>query len=128
MRLLLDTHAFVWWVGSSPRLPARIHATLSARSSDLHVSAATVWEMAIKAKKGKFPAATALLQRLDELLAHLEIRPVAVTHDHGRHAGALSNHHDDPFDRMLAAQAVLEGLALVSADRIFDRYGIERIW
>ncbi len=128
MRLLLDTHTFVWWAGRSPHLPGRVYATLSEQAHSLHVSAATIWEMAIKAKKGRFSAATALLERLDELLARLEITPVAITHDHARHAGHLSNHHGDPFDRMLAAQAELEGMALVSADKVFDRYDVERIW
>jgi PIN domain nuclease of toxin-antitoxin system len=128
MRLLLDTHTLVWWAGRSPRLPSRVYATLSESAHSLHVSAATIWEMAIKARKGRFPAAAVLLERLDELLVRLEITPVAITHDHARYAGNLSNHHGDPFDRMLAAQAELEGMALVSADKVFDRYDVDRIW
>lgn len=128
MRLLLDTHTLVWWFGRSPRLPARVHALISETTRDRFVSAATIWEIAIKANKGNFREGGDLLAQMEDQLSHVKLMTLPITHIHARHAGALASHHGDPFDRMLAAQAELEDLTLVSIDGVFDRYNVERIW
>ena len=128
MRLLLDTHTLLWWWTESRRLSWRAEDLLADNTSEAFVSAATVWEIAIKHKSGKLPTAGGILDRFEALLTDFGLQPLAIGHAHARRAGALPTHHADPFDRVMVAQAEIEALALVSADRIFDRYDIDRIW
>jgi PIN domain nuclease of toxin-antitoxin system len=110
VRVLLDTHALLWWLAGDPRLSARAYATIEDASNQILISAATAWEIATKVRIGKLPHHAGLAS------------------DHGQRAGMLPGPHRDPFDRMLIAQAHAEGIPLVSNEEIFDHYGVTRIW
>lgn len=128
MRLLLDTHALLWWAGGTPALSRRARAAIADGSNAVLVSAASAWEMATKHRLGKLPGAGPLLDRLTDYLADQGFAPLGISVPHARQAGTLPGVHRDPFDRMLVAQAQLEGLTLVSNEMLFDRYGIRRLW
>lgn len=121
MRLLLDTHILLWMLGSPQRLPPVVREAVCASANDLLVSAASVWEMGIKCALGRldFP-----LERTDALLREAGIEPLAISIEHAVAAAGLPRHHDDPFDRMLVAQAQVEGLALVTEDAMMRRYDV----
>ncbi|SFK71614.1 type II toxin-antitoxin system VapC family toxin [Geodermatophilus ruber] len=120
MTLLLDTHVLLWWLTDDQRLTPAMRAAISDRGASVAVSAVSAWEMAIKAALGKLSVPDGLVDELgrqgfDEL-------PVTV--EDGLAAGALPRHHEDPFDRMLIAQAVRRRLVLVTADRRFADYDV----
>lgn len=118
MRLLLDTHAYLWWLGNDPRLWEPARRAMADPSSVVFVSAASIWEIAIKIQIGKLEFDGDPLEEI-EASGFLEL-PMTARHSFA--AGSLPRHHDDPFDRMLLAQAHLEGLTLVSRDRAFRDY------
>lgn len=125
MRLLLDTHALLWALSGSGELPASLRDALEDQANMVFVSAASVWEMAIKQARGKlrYPA--------DEVAAALRrasLLELPVTVRHAEAAASLPPHHRDPFDRMLVAQAQLEGLSLVSRDPAVRRYQVTVLW
>src|SRR5579872_3432185 len=124
MRILLDTHALLWWLQGSPRLSSAAKTAMSDPNNKVVVSAATVWEIAIKVQIGKLKAPADLPGYIREQ----EFEALSVTVFHGQRAGALPGPHKDPFDRMLIAQAQAEGIPLVSNEEVFDGYGINRIW
>jgi PIN domain nuclease of toxin-antitoxin system len=128
MRLLLDTHALLWWAAGDTRLPRRARATIADEDNAVVVSAASAWEIATKHRLGKLAAAGPLVDRLLDYLADQEFVELAVTVRHAQGAGGLPGAHRDPFDRMLAAQAQLESLTIVSNDTVFDGYGVRRLW
>ena len=119
MNLLLDTHILLWWLSGSRRLPALARKTI-ADSPRIYVSAATVWEIAIKIALGKLE----FRGEMAEQLALNNLLSLAVTVPHALVAGALPMHHSDPFDRMLIAQAKLESLTLVTHDVRLRDYDI----
>ena len=128
MRLLLDTHAFLWWVADDPRLPERARAVIAAGDNEIFFSAASAWEIAIKAGLGRVEVPEPLAEFINgQLYANsFEALPV-----HLRHAAAvatLPDVHKDPFYRMLLAQAIQEGLTLVSGDEQVAGYGVEVVW
>jgi PIN domain nuclease of toxin-antitoxin system len=118
MRLLLDTQVFVWAVMDSPRLTGEARRLMS-EATEVHVSAASVWEIAIKARLGKIDADPLRMAAAIEESGFLEL-PVTARHAAGVHR--LPLHHSDPFDRLLVAQAIAEPLHLVSADSMLSRY------
>ena len=128
MRLLLDTHAFLWWLDGDPKLTRRATAAISAETTEVHVSAATAWEITTKARIGKLPGAAAIAADIPSVILTEGFEPLAVTVEHGQRAGGLPGPLQDPFDRMLIAQAMLENLHLVSIERAFDVYGVLRLW
>ena len=121
MRLLLDTHILLWWLSDNTALPAAAKVAIADASSEIFVSAATAWEIAIKRSLGKleFPVA-----QLSEMLAAEGFERLGITVDHAVVAGGLPPHHNDPFDRMLIAQAQHEGLTLVTVDAMIARYAV----
>lgn len=125
MNLLLDTQAFLYWTSNDPHLPRGARAGIGDELAAVLVSAASIWEITIKVAKGKlrtsFADPIAEAQRHDFDL--LPILPV-----HALAAGRLPPHHDDPFDRMLIAQAQLDGLTIVTGDRAFGAYGVPVLW
>ncbi len=121
MRLLLDTHVFLWWLDDSPRLSVPARAAIGSPDATVHVSAATIWEIAIKAKLGRLNAGKSDLAA--EIEANLFVE-LAISARHAQRAGTLPRHHEDPFDRMLVAQAQQERLVLVTHDGTLKRYGI----
>lgn len=128
MRLLLDTHAFLWWLVDSPRLPRPICRAIEDEANDVLVSAASAWEIAIKYWLGKLPELEALALDISGAIARQDFLELPITVADAARAGSLPDLHRDPFDRMLIAQALLGNLALVSNDPLFDRYGVRRLW
>jgi PIN domain nuclease of toxin-antitoxin system len=128
MEALLDTHALIWWVTADRRISTRLRRHLGRRDVDVHVSAATAWEIATKARIGKLEVPVGLLRDFAEALEHLGFVPLPISLRHGQEAGLLPGTHRDPFDRVLAAQARLENLDLVSCDPAFDAMGVRTVW
>jgi PIN domain nuclease of toxin-antitoxin system len=127
--LLLDTHVLMWVVNSPERLRSSTRDKIEDYAVDLYVSAAAAWEMATKVSLGRFPVAELLVTTFDDVCARLRIEEVNITTAHGIRAGSLPWSHRDPFDRMHAAQALSEGLTLVTADRVFrDVPGLRTLW
>lgn len=128
MRLLLDTHAFLWFIGGDAQLSAAARSAIEDAGNEKFLSAASVWEMAIKVSLKKLQ----LVEPFDVLVPR-EIGgngflylPIEVPHTVA--VTGMPFHHRDPFDRMLAAQALTESMAFLSADPAFDAYGVNRIW
>ena len=123
MRLLLDTHALLWWLGVDRSLGARARAAIAAETTEVFVSAASAWEISIKRMLGKLEAP----EDLEEQIAFHRFEALPITVAHASAAGALAPHHADPFDRMLVAQAIAEDLTIVTRDRRIARYGVPTI-
>jgi len=128
MRLLLDTHVLLWWLSGDKALSAAARTAIADESNETFVSAASAWEIAIKYWQGKLPTAASLAADLDGTIGRHGFSAVPITIRHGDRAAALPLHHKDPFDRMLIAQALAGSLTLVSNERLFDRYGVARLW
>lgn len=120
MRLLLDSHVVLWWLGNDPELGDPARAAIAAEESSVFVSAASAWELSIKKALGKLDAP----DDLESQLAAHRFEPLPVAIAHAWTAGALPRHHDDPFDRMLVAQATTEELTIVTRDPRISRYGV----
>lgn len=123
MRLLLDSHAFLWWLGDDSRLGTRARAAIASRGNQVHVSAASIWEIAIKTSLRKLSVGDAPVD-LAESIGRCGFVELAVNARHAEAVRALPFHHADPFDRLLVAQARIEGLALVTADALVARYDV----
>jgi PIN domain nuclease of toxin-antitoxin system len=126
--LLLDTHVLIWWLGSLPMLSADAHDALADPDNEAFVSSASAFEIATKYRLGKLPVAAALVDGLDEHLRREGFKPVAISLPHALAAGRLPGPHKDPFDRLLIAQARLEGFTVVTSDPIFQRYRVPVLW
>lgn len=128
MRLLLDTHVFLWWNEASPRLSRGAHRLLADPANGLFLSVASAWEIALKVQTGKLvlpiPAPVYLPSRVN----HYGIEILTVTLEHVLASSALPSHHRDPFDRMLVAQAQVEQLTVVTHDSQVRRYAVETVW
>jgi len=128
MRVLLDTHALLWWLDGDKRLGKRARTAIADERTTVLVSAASAWEITTKARLGKLPGAVEVAADVGACLRSQRFDALDITMAHAQRAGALPGAHRDPFDRMLIAQAQAENLPLVSNDEIFDRYGVVRIW
>jgi PIN domain nuclease of toxin-antitoxin system len=128
VRLLLDTHTLLWWLADDSALPSLARKNISSRAHTIYVSAATACEIATKYRIGKLPQGAELASRFDSILASESFEPLPISTTHGVRAGLLPGPHRDPFDRMLIAQAQSEGLTVVSNDKIFDEYKVQRQW
>lgn len=123
MKLLLDTHVLLWWLDDDPRLTPGARAAIGDPATDVLYSAASVWEMAIKMAAGRLEIRGDLTSALAS--TGFEALPIGV--EHAVAAGALPPHHQDPFDRMLVAQALIEGLVIATRDPSIARYDVETI-
>ena len=128
MRLLLDTHAFLWWVTDHASLTRRARSAIAKESNDCLVSVASAWEMAIKTSLGKLDLGGSLERFLPEQLAMNRFQLLPVELRHALRVAELPWHHRDPFDRLLAAQCISDGLTLVSADPVMAAYGLKVLW
>jgi PIN domain nuclease of toxin-antitoxin system len=128
VKVLLDTHAFLWFIGGSPRLSSPARTAIESPENERFISAASIFEMAIKISLGKLTVG----QPLEQILAReidsgaFSLLPIEV-----RHVSVLASlpfHHRDPFDRLLAAQSLEDDLVFLSVDEAFEAYGVRRIW
>ncbi len=128
MRFLLDTHTLLWCFNDSRSLSPRARKLIEDGSNEILVSAASGWEIATKVRLGKLPTGEELVSDLNSYLAQLGCETLAISLDHAVLAGRLPGEHRDPFDRMLIAQAQMENLKIISNDRVFDEYHVQRVW
>jgi PIN domain nuclease of toxin-antitoxin system len=128
MKLLLDTCAFLWMLGEDARLGPRSRALVLDPGNRLYLSAASSWEIAIKVGLGKLDLPEPPATLVPAQMVRNGIEPLAVEHIHALTTAGLPLHHRDPFDRLLVAQAQLEGLPLLTPDPAFAPYGVETIW
>lgn len=128
MRVLLDTHAFLWWLDGDRRLSLKARRLIADETNAVLISAASAWEITTKSRLGKLPGAQDVAADVVGCVASQGFVPLDLSLLHAQRAGALGGEHRDPFDRMLIAQAQLEDVAIISDDRIFDDYDVRRMW
>jgi PIN domain nuclease of toxin-antitoxin system len=128
VNLLLDTHTAFWSIVEPSRLSTTGYAAIEAEENEVYVSVASAWEMAIKVGIGKWPQARALVDDFEHELSKANIRLLPISVPHVRKAGLLPSAHRDPFDRLIAAQALTEGLTLVTADMRLRALGAPWLW
>jgi PIN domain nuclease of toxin-antitoxin system len=128
VRVLLDTHAFLWWLDGDRRLSAKARRTIADKLNAILISAASAWEITTKVRIGKLPGATEVAADVQACIRRQQFESLDITVLHAQRAGRLPGAHRDPFDRMLAAQAQIDDLQIVSNDLVFDQYSVTRIW
>lgn len=131
MKLLLDTHAFLWFVEGDPQLSVTARHLIEDDNNELWLSMASLWEMAIKFSIGKLTAlntAHPFEQQIAEQLLRNDILILPILQLHVMRVASLPFHHRDPFDRLLAAQSLIEDIPLLSTDQVMDAYGVNRLW
>ncbi|HEX7729117.1 MAG TPA: type II toxin-antitoxin system VapC family toxin [Terracidiphilus sp.] len=128
MRLLLDTHTLLWLAFDDKKLSSRALRLVRTASNSVLVSAASAWEIATKYRLGKLNFARAMVENFVPRVTAAGFELLPVSTEHALRAGLLAGEHRDPFDRMLAAQALLEGLPILSADQQLEAFGVRRIW
>ncbi|MET0399293.1 MAG: type II toxin-antitoxin system VapC family toxin [Longimicrobiaceae bacterium] len=128
MRVLHDTHAFLWFITADPRLGGPARQVLSTGGNQVLLSLASVWEIAIKVRIGRLPLPLPLDTFIPEQLRLNRLDLLPITLEHTFEVARLPLHHRDPFDRLLIARAIREGIPIVSADEAFDAYAVERHW
>ncbi|MCP4041098.1 MAG: type II toxin-antitoxin system VapC family toxin [Gammaproteobacteria bacterium] len=128
MKLLLDTHTLLWWLDGDRRLSSAARSLIGDEGTNVFVSAASAWEIATKVRIGKLPGAVEVAERFSQVISQQDFEDLDITLEHARLAGLLPGEHRDPFDRMLIAQAQIEGIPLVSNEHLFDQFGIRRVW
>jgi len=126
--LLLDTHALYWYVDQDHLLSPAAHAAITDPANDLLLSAATVWELAIKVGQKKIALSMPYRPWMEKAIADLGLLLLPVTVEYAERQSVLPPHHKDPFDRLLIAQALVDGIPIVGVDAAFDPYGVTRIW
>jgi PIN domain nuclease of toxin-antitoxin system len=128
LRLLLDTHALIWWLIDLRRLSKTARDAISDPANEVLVSAVSAMEVTTKHRVGKLPDVDLLAQRFETEVVAEGFAGLPITLAHGQLAGSLPIRHKDPFDRLLIAQAIVENLTLVSNETIFDPSGVSRLW
>ena len=124
MRTLLDTHAYLWWLLRSNRLPAAALESITNSGNEVFSSAVSAWEIATKHRLGRLPEAESVIRNVLASIESAGFEELPITVRDGELAGSLPNHHQDPFDRIIIAQALIRNLAILSNERIFDQYGV----
>ncbi|TAK28764.1 MAG: type II toxin-antitoxin system VapC family toxin [Chloroflexota bacterium] len=128
MRYLLDTHTFLWWIVDDPRLSPRVSAIIQDPNNEIWFSAASAWEIAIKAKLGRIKFEDDPVELIPQQVTANGFRNLPIQSDHALHVSRLALLHRDPFDRVLAAQALVEKMMLLTADQMMARYGVQVVW
>ncbi|NDH05784.1 type II toxin-antitoxin system VapC family toxin [bacterium] len=128
MRAILDTHAFLWFITNDPKLSSTARVLIADPSNEILISPASYWEIAIKIKLGKYPISVPYLTLITEGIDNNGFKILPIEPKHTAKLTTLDLHHHDPFDRLMAAQAMVEGISMVSADVAFDLYSVPRIW
>lgn len=127
MKVLVDTHCWLWSLAEPDRLSAEAKRLLGSRRNVLFLSAASAWEMAIKVAIGKLDLPEPVETYVPTRMAQQGVMPLPISHAHALRVSTLPNHHRDPFDRLLVAQSQTEKLPILTADPVFERYGVEVI-
>jgi PIN domain nuclease of toxin-antitoxin system len=127
-KILLDSHTLFWFIDGNSRLSDAARGAIEAIDCTVCVSAVTAWEIASKFRLGKWPRAQALANDLPGIMSTHGFEPLPLSLEHARHAGVLRGPHRDPFDRMLAAQAEIEDIPLVTADPAFRQFKVRILW
>jgi len=128
VRLLVDTHALLWHLSGNELMSTTARTLIADLANVILISAASGWEITTKHRLGKLPDAARIAQDVEASVAGLGYELLPISMQHAQRAGALPGKHGDPFDRMLAAQAQVEGLPIISGDRVFDGFGVRRLW
>ena len=128
MKVLLDTHALLWWFTDDSRLSSKARAIIGDTANEILVSAASAWEVSTKQRLGKLDGVSDVVARFSELITADGFTSLPMIQRHGLRAGAYVVDHRDPFDRMLAAQAEIEGIPLLTIDTAFSAFPIQTIW
>ena len=128
MQAILDTHALLWWLSDDPALTQSARTLIGEMKNVIYVSAASAWEIATKVRLGKLPSAVDLASDFTSFLERERFQILPISGEHAIRAGLLPGTHKDPFDRMLIAQAQAEDMLIVSNEKIFDAYGVRRLW
>jgi PIN domain nuclease of toxin-antitoxin system len=128
VRVLLDTHALLWWLDGDRRLSQRVRHLIASDETIVLVSAASAWEICTKFRLGKLPGAAVVAADVAGCLAGQGFVPLPIAVNHAQRAGSLPGPHRDPFDRVLIAQSQAEDLPLVTVDQVFGTYGVKVIW
>ena len=128
MRLLLDTHTFIWYVTDNPRLSANVKRLIEDENNEKLVSIASIWEMAIKHSIGRLNFSLPFMEFVRQQLDVSNIGLLEINLDHIEVVASLPLHHRDPFDRLIIAQSMAEQIPVLSVDAIFDAYAIARLW
>ena len=125
MKLLLDSHALIWFLTTPEKLPAAARRAIESAENEAYASVASAWELSIKVSIGKLKLE---VQDLEQALATSGIQLLGIDLQHTARIAGLPRHHRDPFDRMLVAQAMCESMTLVSGDRALAKYGVKLLW
>ena len=125
---LLDSHALLWWWFDPDRLSRAVYSLLIDPTREVWVSAASLWELSLKHHQGKLPELAAVITEVSQLLQADGFQPLSISIAHGLRAGGYQQPHRDPFDRMLAAQAELESLVLITADPQLANFPCQTLW
>jgi PIN domain nuclease of toxin-antitoxin system len=128
VRVLLDTHAFLWWLDGDRRLGKRAKSVIEDEATTVLVSAASAWEITTKSRLGKLPGAAAVAADVAACIVGQGFTALPIDVRHAQRAGHLPGPHRDPFDRMLIAQALAENVPLLTNEGAVDAYGVMRIW
>jgi PIN domain nuclease of toxin-antitoxin system len=128
MKALLDTHTFLWWTTEDSRLSKRVDRMIREGSNVLYLSAASGWEMAIKAKIGKLKVQESIERLVLDRLSRYSMLGLPIQLSHALHVETLPPHHRDPFDRMLVAQSQVEEMPILTSDPLIAQYDVEVIW
>jgi PIN domain nuclease of toxin-antitoxin system len=128
LRVLLDTHALLWWLSGDPALTRTAARIIADTRNTVVVSAASAWEIAIKVRLGKLHTAANLMSDFCSQMEREGFDLLAISAEHGVRGGLLPGLHKDPFDRMLIAQSQAENMPVITSERVFDSYGVRRLW
>lgn len=128
MKLLLDTHSFLWFVNGDMQLSVQARTLIEDLSNERFLSTASLWEMAIKHSTGKLQFSRPFDEFLSEQLSQNDVQITPITFQHTVVVASLPFHHRDPFDRMIIAQSIIEGMPIISIDGKLDAYGVSRLW
>jgi PIN domain nuclease of toxin-antitoxin system len=128
MRHLIDTQSLIWYVDQDQLLSTVAHGAISNPANDLVLSAASVWEIAIKVGLGKLKLSLSYRQWMTKAMADLGVVVLPISVEYADMQSRLPRHHGDPFDRLIVAQCIVEGVPIISSDALLDAYGISRIW
>jgi len=128
MRLLLDTHTFLWWLADDPSLSAKARSAIADGRNECFLSLASCWELAIKCSLGKLRLNQPIERFIPDEMSANGFHLLAIDFRHVAKVETLPFYHRDPFDRLLAAQALLDKMTIVSCDTVLSEYGVKRIW